>query len=147
MGTVARVLLRRGARSQVLNAELDAIKGLRTMLTTVRRSLLWGMSCSTAELEKKLSTLSHWQQSVLALGVMPRGQRCGFKPPSVGKPPLELRGIEFLRRAHEVLGHPSLPRLLATLQASPLWRDRFTGDDIKQFQLEGSGDERAYSPA
>jgi hypothetical protein len=65
----------------------------------------------------------------------------GTPPPSVGMGRVaKLTGVEILRRMHVVLGHPSLPVLLATLMASKdINAHIITKADIEQYVREACG--------
>ena len=65
----------------------------------------------------------------------------GTPPPSVGMGRVaKLTGVEILRRMHVVLGHPSLPVLLATLMASKdVNAHIITKADIEQYVREACG--------
>ena len=61
------------------------------------------------------SPSAHAEVALMQIKLKPKGA----PPPSVGMGRVaKLTGVEILRRMHVVLGHPSLPVLLATLMAS-----------------------------
>ena len=61
------------------------------------------------------SPRAHAEVALMQIKLKPKGA----PPPSVGVGRVaKLTGVEILRRMHVVLGHPSLPVLLATLMAS-----------------------------
>ena len=83
------------------------------------------------------STRNRAETALVQAKVMPKGTM----PPSVGVGrSVKLTGIEILRRMHVVLGHPSLPVLLATLMASKdVNAHIITKADIEQYVREACG--------
>jgi hypothetical protein len=73
--------------------------------------------------------------------VQARSTPKGTMPPSVGMGRMvKLTGLEILRRMHVVLGHPSLPVLLATLEASKdVNAHLITKSDVEQYVREACG--------
>ena len=83
------------------------------------------------------SPSAHAEAALMQIKVKPKGA----PPPSVGMGRVaKLTGVEILRRMHVVLGHPSLPVLLATLMASKdINAHIITKADIEQYVREACG--------